>query len=680
MFLPNISKEQQQIIENIKQNRNVIVDAVAGSGKTTSILHIAQAFPEKSILVITYNSKLRLETKEKLVIFDIPNIEIHTYHSFCVNYYDKDCYDDNGIKKMLSKPMSHTSAYDLIVIDEAQDMTLLYFTLIKKIVSGNCMSPSLCILGDINQSIFQFNGADERFIKYAEKIFATHNNLPWSYCNLSTSYRITVEMSNLVNHCIGSNRINAVKLSKCKPTYIICNCFEKRAVSHIYAEVMRYLDMGYKPDDIFVLAPSVKNRGSPVTILENKLKIAKNIPIYVPSNDEDKIDADIMKHKMLFLSFHQSKGLERKVAIVFNFDQSYFDYYNKSDTDTTCSNTLYVAMTRASEQITLVHHYKNECFKFIDKETLTDYCEFYDYTPDTRKKKEVALPAVKKTNVGVTELLSFVPQNLVDVCVDKIELVEIQPIEEKIVINNKIQYGNLYESVSDITGIAMSIYFELMKNEVSATMITLCKEKFDEQISRFIKSKYIISNMINQTEPLTIDQILYISNCWICYTNKYLFKFFQIKEYDWISNKVLEVVKERFENLRISDNCKSELPFSREVEGKNTVINGFIDCFDYAENNLFEFKCVNELKKEHYLQVVLYQYLIENPTIPNDSIKDTNNCKYYLFNILTNQLLQIKCSNAEEVVLTLLEHKTTPVEREDDETFIKTCMSVTGVM
>ena len=47
-----LSNEQIDIINTIKQNKNVICDAVAGSGKTTTVLELAKALPDKLILQI----------------------------------------------------------------------------------------------------------------------------------------------------------------------------------------------------------------------------------------------------------------------------------------------------------------------------------------------------------------------------------------------------------------------------------------------------------------------------------------------------------------------------------------------------------------------------------------------------------------------------------------------------
>ena len=50
--------EQLCAIEAIKQNKNVVIDAVPGAGKTATVQIIAEAFPDKNFLVIMYNKQL----------------------------------------------------------------------------------------------------------------------------------------------------------------------------------------------------------------------------------------------------------------------------------------------------------------------------------------------------------------------------------------------------------------------------------------------------------------------------------------------------------------------------------------------------------------------------------------------------------------------------------------------
>ena len=51
-----LSEEQQCILDTVKEGHNVMVDAVAGTGKTTLILSIAREMPDTKILQLTYNA------------------------------------------------------------------------------------------------------------------------------------------------------------------------------------------------------------------------------------------------------------------------------------------------------------------------------------------------------------------------------------------------------------------------------------------------------------------------------------------------------------------------------------------------------------------------------------------------------------------------------------------------
>ena len=90
---------------------------------------------------------LRHEIKEKVRELKLKNIEVHTYHSFAVKYYSATAHTDTGIRQMLREtdgPKRPIELFDIVVLDEAQDMTTLYFELILK------MSKDMCSKENIN--------------------------------------------------------------------------------------------------------------------------------------------------------------------------------------------------------------------------------------------------------------------------------------------------------------------------------------------------------------------------------------------------------------------------------------------------------------------------------------------------------------------------------------------------
>ena len=227
-MLPLISNEQQYVIDELENNNNVIVNSVAGSGKTTCNLHIAKYFNTKNILLLTYNAKLKIETRERVLKIGLNNIETHSYHSFCVKYYNEKCFTDTEIKTVVKTKVSRRKSfhYDIIILDEAQDINPLYFQLIYKIFKdNNDNNTQIVILGDEKQSIFDFNKADQRFITFADIIF-NFNDKEWKKCKLTQSFRITYEMSEFLNKCVlNIDTIFSSKVSNIKPRYIICDTF-----------------------------------------------------------------------------------------------------------------------------------------------------------------------------------------------------------------------------------------------------------------------------------------------------------------------------------------------------------------------------------------------------------------------------------------------------------------------
>jgi superfamily I DNA/RNA helicase len=172
-----LSEEQSFVIQHIKNGENAIVNAVAGSGKSTTVLSIATSTKSLKTIQFTYNSMLRHEIKEKTETLGIKNLDVHTYHSMAVKYYYSGAYTDTGIRHILANklaPRIHIPKKDIVVIDEAQDMTPLYFQLVVKFTMDMNHPFQLVVLGDFMQGLYEFKGADTRFLTLAHKIWERH--------------------------------------------------------------------------------------------------------------------------------------------------------------------------------------------------------------------------------------------------------------------------------------------------------------------------------------------------------------------------------------------------------------------------------------------------------------------------------------------------------------------------
>lgn len=73
-----LTKEQIAIVDS---TGNIKINAVAGSGKTTTLIEYAKARPEARILYLAFNKAVKLEAEKKFAENGVANVSIETAHS-----------------------------------------------------------------------------------------------------------------------------------------------------------------------------------------------------------------------------------------------------------------------------------------------------------------------------------------------------------------------------------------------------------------------------------------------------------------------------------------------------------------------------------------------------------------------------------------------------------------------
>jgi hypothetical protein len=684
------SDEQREII-NASDINNVIVDAVAGSGKTTTILHLALARPERRSLLLTYNARLKQETREKCVSLQITNLEVHSYHSFCVKYINRECYTDAAIRRHLTdSAFEHIQGYDQVIIDEAQDMTPLYF----KIANSICFNdPYLVILGDRYQAIYGFNGSDNRYITLADKKFKSAR--PFVYMKLQTSYRVTTQIADFVNMLVSSPikfngqvsspiksddvRIKAIKTGP-KVIYCISEFDEIARVTIACVKV-------YGPSNIFILAPSVRIRGkNPLGEFANILTKNK-IPIYIPISDDNVLNESVFENKVVFSTFHQAKGLERDCVIVMTFDETYYKYFNREADNSICSNELYVACTRAKKQL-IVHHGRNTymnkiitnyAFKFVTMEKLLPVCKIMHQNNFTEYKVTKNPPMLK---MPVTDLIRQLQDVYVEAAMSELNLVQHRipgvPICISAVTMQKYNTGDispvdLIEEVHDITGIAIPMYHEykttgsttilsritapralytkyanmttkLTEIYTATAAINAMKNTRQSKADELRAKKALDTNMA-KVEKYKSKQIKLATSADFLKTaieynkkiTKIKFKKEQIGNCDWVSIDQFEECSSRLSTV-IGTPAAYEVGI--EIDGFDLIIEGSIDVISSSPTDdsrrLIELKATQSLSREHHLQAVLYALGKRQQGEVYD---------IFLYNVLHDELIEIIVSN-----------------------------------
>jgi hypothetical protein len=678
------SNEQINIINSICDKKNVVVNAVAGSGKTLTVLLIAQKLKNKKILQLTYNKQLKNEVRKKADSLNINNIDIQTYHSLAVKYYDPNSHTDDSMAKILSSDMKikYRPLYDIVVIDEVQDMTQNYYELIFKFIQDIGFKNNLLILGDSYQGVYEFKNADIRYLLFSEKLW---NRNDFMKLTLNQSFRLTNQISSFVNKVmLGNERINSDKRGNHPVYYYRMNIYNQ--IDILYKKIFEFLAEGYNYDDIFILSPSLKSQDHPCKKLENLL-VKNNIPIYFTRNEEDGIDEKIIAGKIVFTTFHQAKGRERKIVFVFGFDESYFDLYAKDKNKKICPSELYVAVTRASDILIIIENELHNPLPFLKRPPciLKKYV-FLKYISEDQNKKNIKKKKKEKNTIThsttvkeLTMYLSEITINTISPIMDILFETIHEPVPKNTIEipSTLLTQNGLIEDVSDLNGIVIpALYESKIINDISTLEkeVINSKENIDQN-NALLLGKFI---ELNNYDDNSISKYLLMGNIIVALSENIYSKLNQIDSYNWLTQNMIDIC---FKNLKnhiqndtkyeqiITHNCKNYFTYEHEFYGDINIA-GRIDA--YNNESVWEFKCTSNLTLEHLLQLTIYAWLWEKCMITNKDISNKKR-KYQILNIRTGEVKELIYQDhlVEEIMELLFINKYDAKFKDTDKKFLK---------
>ena len=485
----NLTQEQISILD--AKEDSFIINAVAGSGKTTTLLEYVKKHPDKKILYLAYNKSLQISLSQKLKDYQLSNLLVSTIHSLAykkvgahnytlvnelknyiieetlarfelqkghtylpsdkyvtlvkdiINFYCNsslvqideklltkyknntevtaktiDLINDNSkdlllhVKHILSSmktgkidaihdfylKMFHLNNkaltslnYDLILIDEAQDISDVMIAIIE---SQNC---SKIYVGDSFQQIYSFRYASNALKKVKYK----HYNLSYSF-RFSDSYANTLRIFlnkfylkhtdlNLKLRGLGQDtKIGKEFLDNSKPFTIIARTtfgLIQELINHIHKDCKFYFEGGYNSysfmnSTVYSIYYLKEKKHEKISIDEikefNSIKELENHSVDVKNQDylniikfvneygnnifeiNKKIKEKIVTNKeqadIVFTTTHKAKGLEYDQVILAD------DFITQKDIDNPKKNftkekivdelnILYVALTRVKKVI-----------------------------------------------------------------------------------------------------------------------------------------------------------------------------------------------------------------------------------------------------------------------------------------------------------------------------------------
>ena len=216
-----------------------------------------------------------------------------------------------------------------VVVDEAQDLGLLEFKILKKIIPNATFS----IFGDLNQAIFSYRSVKD-WKTLRDIVFANNANIVM----MNQSYRTTDEImkeANKISEFLTNTSSKDIIRHGNSVEYVYC---DKRKESLLISEkIKEYLNKGYK-----TIAVICKTEEEAIQINNELYKNGMNVKNITSSDRE-------YHGGICTITCGLAKGLEFDASILANVDSKL--YNQLYDTD---MKLLYVGMTRALHEMTII--------------------------------------------------------------------------------------------------------------------------------------------------------------------------------------------------------------------------------------------------------------------------------------------------------------------------------------
>ncbi len=203
-----LSKRQKEIISD-NTSRYIVVAAGPGSGKTRVLVHklasllLLEDVKHEQLLMLTFSRAAATEFKQRLMEL-IGNaahfVEIKTFHSYSFDLLGRigNLTDAKDVVKQAAEMINQGEVEPnkigktVLVIDEAQDMGADDFALVKALMDNN-ETMRVIAVGDDDQNIFEFRGADSQYM---------HRFIQETECTkieLTENYRSSIHVVNSAN-------------------------------------------------------------------------------------------------------------------------------------------------------------------------------------------------------------------------------------------------------------------------------------------------------------------------------------------------------------------------------------------------------------------------------------------------------------------------------------------------
>jgi hypothetical protein len=549
-----LTSEQQRVIEELNKGNSVVVDSCIGAGKTMVIQELCNHFSNKRILYLTYNRLLKLDAQGKI---KNRNTTVQNYHGFVYTYLARRnlrCPPDKQIKTFLEKCSDIPLIYDIICIDEYQDLEedtanlLLY-------IAKECPNAQWVFVGDMSQKIYDKTKIDV-YKDCIDKIAPDYVPVQFTKC-----FRISKEHADSLA-AIWEKEIEGVN-ENCKVRY-----------TTDFAVLLEVLD-SHENKDILIVGPRYGLTPEIVNLLErhNPRKYNKT-NVWTSIRDKDE-NTTINPDSLIVTTYDGCKGTERKVCIVIDWINTHYRVrVEKPFVDQQIITNLFcVAASRG-------------------KDTILFYTD--DISPNKHFFTKADLGLVYSQSLpsyNPSSMFDFKFQEDIAKCMTYLNLEEI-PQEDKTVIEvlNRDENIDLAPCIGLYQEISFFKYYDFEKavDQYENTPI-------NSRIKKFIRG---ITQMSPEQKALALAAL-----------ETGLFRYVEQASWNFITEESA---------LKLHARLKSRLdPNSKKIQvGCHIVDAGFtaIGRIDYVgtDNIPVELKFVSRLTNQHFLQAAMYSLMYKS--------------------------------------------------------------------
>ncbi len=551
------SDEQKDFINEAKRGKNILVDACIGSGKTTAIQGLCDELKDKTILYLTYNKLLKLDAKAKITN---KNVTVQNYHGFAymqLKACGVTCAVGQLIQTYNKKKPKCKKAYDVLILDEYQDIDE---NISKMLMHIKDMFPKIQIVavGDMEQKIYDYTSLD--VMSFMESFLGDYTKMSFSRC-----FRLNKDIAKQLGDAwhkpiIGVNENCKVEIKGKNEVISILKDLEPRDILCLGA---RYGDM-----------VDVLNRLEH----DNREKFNK-FTVYASIQTQDRGRVDPRDDVAIFTTFDSSKGLERKVCVVFDYDDAYWTK-RKSQPDVKYDilrNIFLVAASRGKERIIFCTN------KMLEFDTIA---EPFDTNQDYSKHP------LNMSGMFDYKYIEDINRAFSDLDVKEVKLDDCSEIKIK-------SHDGLIDMSPCIGIFTEACYFKNFSID----------DKIEFQL-RCDSDRYNSKDLKELSKADLIKKIRYST-----YLSTQQRRYYTQSSKTFVTEEGTELIRNRLSKVLPND-CATQRKCSLKCkyidkDGEEKCINilGMTDAF--YDDVLYEIKFTSEISHEHFLQLASYMVALD---------------------------------------------------------------------